>query len=240
MPKKSYFIGFDPPTDDIRWKQAIKDAASGKQILLKKVNEQIKSFSEIVDGDINFKWVHRFSDAFIHDFAGFKHLNLNATALDGRVAPITLLGYHTYEYPNFMGRYINYQALSTNKLIEKYQSTWFKLPKKIVAVGGMNENWGFLSTHILNRTCNWGLTLAGGSYKVSQTEQMKPFLDDPNLVMLVVNQHHNVRAKTLGLALLTPYWFAGFSSKSDLVASRTAPRDGPTCIRRGKSRTGHG
>ena len=62
-------------------------------------------------------------------------------------------------------------------------------------IGAMDENWGYLSSHILNRTCLWG---AGFTHdprntpQFSMTDQARPFLDNPNLVMLVVNQHHNV------------------------------------------------
>jgi hypothetical protein len=81
------------------------------------------------------------------------------------------------------------------KIIQKYEKENFKLPRKTVAIGFMNENWGWLSTHILNRTCMWGLKLVDDLRDKNArdpAEQMKPFLDDPNLVMLLVNQHHNV------------------------------------------------
>jgi len=50
------------------------------------------------------------------------------------------------------------------------------------------------------RTIGWAVTLkpSGGKHNYLRPELsglavMGKFLDDPNLVMLVVNQHHNVR-----------------------------------------------
>jgi len=58
-----------------------------------------------------------------------------------------------------------------------------------------NENWGWLSTYYLNRTINWKHSFKGSDIlkgRVDQTEELRAFLDDPNLIMLLVNQHHNI------------------------------------------------
>jgi hypothetical protein len=60
----------------------------------------------------------------------------------------------------------------------------------------MNENWGWLSTYFLNRTVLWGKVFAGNDDPFSKEyvypkDQISFLLDDPNIVMLVVNQHHN-------------------------------------------------
>jgi hypothetical protein len=74
----------------------------------------------------------------------------------------------------------------------------WKISQKIVGIGSMNENWGWLSTTFLNRSVGWGLTFQDGpnfldkNFKLG-VQQFSKFVDDPNLVMLVVNQHHNVR-----------------------------------------------
>lgn len=63
----------------------------------------------------------------------------------------------------------------------------------------MDDNWGWLSTYFLNRTAYYGTRLDGSNvqdpYSVeykTPIQQAESFLDDPNLVMLLVNQHHNV------------------------------------------------
>ena len=118
----------------------------------------------------------------------------------GDRAPILLLGYgqfdrdpENFEGPTKPGYYGN--LIEPSRVIRMYEQENFKLPKKTVAIGFMNENWGWLSTHILNRTCLWGFNLIDDMRRGDSrdpAEQIKPFLDDPNLVMLLVNQHHNV------------------------------------------------
>ena len=54
MPTKSNFMGFEPPNDSKRWKEAIDNAVSGKLILLEKVLEQIPYPEEIVSGDTRY------------------------------------------------------------------------------------------------------------------------------------------------------------------------------------------
>jgi hypothetical protein len=49
----------------------------------------------------------------------------------------------------------------------------------------------------MNRSVGWGLTFADGPNHLDPNfktgvEQFSKFVDDPNLLMLVVNQHHNV------------------------------------------------
>ena len=53
---------------------------------------------------------------------------------------------------------------------------------------------GWLSTHFLNRTASWGFTYSRrrGPMKANQLEEILPFLEDPRVLMLLVNQHHNV------------------------------------------------
>jgi hypothetical protein len=77
----------------------------------------------------------------------------------------------------------------------------FSHPEKLigrpfVGIGCPNENWGWLSTYFLNRTINWKHTFQSGKdiYRgqAGQTDELRAFLDDPNLIMLVVNQHHNI------------------------------------------------
>ena len=50
MPIKSYFAGFNPPTNKTKWKQSIAYAINGTQLLLKQVQKQISSHEEVLKG----------------------------------------------------------------------------------------------------------------------------------------------------------------------------------------------
>ena len=43
------------------------------------------------------------------------------------------------------------------EVVDEIKSGKFTLPRKFIGIGAMDENWGYLSTHILNRTCLWGM-----------------------------------------------------------------------------------
>jgi hypothetical protein len=45
---------------------------------------------------------------------------------------------------------VNFESLSPRDIIKS--GSW-RVPRKIVAIGGYNENWGYLSTTFLNRYC---------------------------------------------------------------------------------------
>ena len=65
-----------------------------------------------------------------------------------------------------------------------------------IAMGSTDENWGWLSTHFLNRTSSWEFDLMTYPPNLPSNGQLNgilPFLDHPKLIMLYVNQHHNVR-----------------------------------------------
>ena len=194
MPEKSYFIGFAPPTDEAKWAQARKDAADGKQILLRKVYEQIKNPSNLLTGggyyDPHYGWLHRLGDVFLSAKKTFKESF--KTDLSGHRASISLLGYYDFEHKGFEGPRVDYHDLSPAKFIKKLSNE--KLPKKIVGIASMDDNWGWLSTHIPNRTCTFGFKLLEDVRKTSMTpnEQIKAILDDPNIVFILANQHHNV------------------------------------------------
>lgn len=50
MPNTSIFAGFEAPTDQLKWDQAILHAIKGTQLLLKKVQRQISSRKEVLKG----------------------------------------------------------------------------------------------------------------------------------------------------------------------------------------------
>ena len=192
MPTKSLYAGFEPPSDSLKWKVAQEQAAQGKQLLLQKVIDQVVYPGEIISGDIHFGWLHRMGDSFTSDKRPLEEELIKETS--GKRAAITLIGYFDYTHMDGEGSSTNFYGYGPGKILEKYKNENFKLPKKIVGIGHMNENWGWLSTHMTNRSCTWGFGFSSDirHSPISPLEQMKPFLDDPNLVMLLVNQHHNV------------------------------------------------
>ena len=195
MPAKSYFSGFDPPRDADRWKLAVQQARSGQQVLLNKVMGTIRVPGELLTGEKKFRWLHRLTDVFVSRHTGFKEPMKNYT--NTHRAPIVMMGYNTFDHPNHEGRQINSFSYSAKYVLKHVRSGRERFTRKFVAIGGMDENWGWLSTHFLNRTASWGFTFSNkyGPMRADQTKEISPFLDNPSVVMLVVNQHHNISHK---------------------------------------------
>ena len=205
MPKKSWFAGFDPPNDLIRWNLAQLQAHKGELVLLSKVFNAIKSPFDMLAGDIKFKHWHRIADIHRSKANGW----LDDIHFKGPRAPIVHLGYRKFTQSNFEGEEVGFEALGPGDLL---QNKKMKLSRKIVAIGSMDENWGWLSTYFLNRTVPWATSFTGEGDPLNKNfqfghEQIKPFLDDPNLIMLVVSQHHNVshpKVISMPLGLMEP------------------------------------
>ena len=77
-----------------------------------------------------------------------------------------------------------------------------------MGIGLMDENWGWLSSYFLNRTALWATHLTAKhnfNYSTDKftEDEIQPFLDDNRLIMLLVNQHHNIsnHPKILSLPL---------------------------------------
>lgn len=64
----SHFRFPDPPTDLNRWKIAQGQAATGEQVLLKKILESFPFFMDFLDGDIQFRLLHNLADVFVDGF----------------------------------------------------------------------------------------------------------------------------------------------------------------------------
>jgi len=106
-----------------------------------------------------------------------------------------MLGYNSFDKSGSEGDKTKVDLLNTDFVILNKE---FKISRKVVAIGLFNENWGWLSTYFLNRTIYWSRILDGDEeenpYKPqyrAPVEQIRSFLDNPNIVMLVVNTHHN-------------------------------------------------
>ena len=191
MPARSLFPGFEPPTDAARWKRAKEQARLGEQVLLRKVHQTIRSPAEILSGDTDFKWLYQHVDVFVNLTSGF---DAPLRAYSGSRHPVTLIGFKTFRGKNFEGNAINSSFYKPLRVLRNFRRNTDRLPRKIVAIGALDENWGWLSTHFTNRTASWGLSLTSkhGPFKADQLKEISPFLDDPNLLVLLVNQHHNV------------------------------------------------
>ena len=81
-----------------------------------------------------------------------------------------------------------------------------------IAFPDVDENFGFLSTHFLNRTTAWHLSLTSRMPKDhvyvpknGQYEEVQAFLNHPKLIMLVINQHTNISdSKVISIPLGVP------------------------------------
>ena len=124
-------------------------------------------------------------------------------------APIIHFGYNVFNFRNFEGNYNHTHSLGPTYVMTQNHGKPIDIPRPIVGIGAMDMNWGWMSTNFLNRTINWGATLnhhkARNPYKKDFTypqEQLQIFLDNPNLIMFITNQHHNMtHPKVLSMPL---------------------------------------
>lgn len=192
MPKKSLFAGsgFKPPDDMQKWRQAQQAAHDGKKILLQNMLKVIKSPTDFLTGEKKFKWMHRISDACIHRGVGFEILS-NFT---GYRAPIAMIGCKAFDRKDFEGNEIRTYSYGPGEVLNALATRKTKIPRAFVAIGNMDENWGWASTYFLNRTISWGFSFDRrlGPMRAQQTEELLPFLDNPKVIMLLLNQHHNI------------------------------------------------
>eukprot|EP01041_Mallomonas_annulata_P009672 gene9672-20114_t len=192
MPNTSFFMDFEPPNNITKWEIAKLQASRGEQILLQKILDTIKSPTDFVPGDSKFRWVHRIADVLISNEDGGLASLLN---FRGHRTPIGMMGFRKFDRPNFEGESTGFVGFGPDNLLNERKWT---IPRKFVAVGSMDENWGWLSTYIHNRTVSWAVTIKpnNGMHELHRQDLtgeqvMGKFLNDPNLVMIAVNQHHN-------------------------------------------------
>ena len=82
-----------------------------------------------------------------------------ARSLTGAKTPIVLFGFRTFDRGVGVGNEIRFEAFGPDQVIHAYRHNNYKLPRKIVAIGAMDENWGWASNTITNRTASWGYGL---------------------------------------------------------------------------------
>lgn len=188
IPSKSYFRGFNSSFSSEKWEAARVSAMNGEPLLLKKILNHILSPLDLISHGIKFKDVARMMDFRLCDDLGFEPLK----NFHGRRAPLSMFGFKDFSHSNFEGDEVKFSSLSPNTVVSKQ----LKIPQRIVGVGLMDENWGWLSTHFLNRSVSWAMSLGPISNPYDPNfrycdDFMNSFLNDDNLIMMVVNQHHN-------------------------------------------------
>lgn len=206
MPITSYFAGFSPPSDAAKWNHAQWQASTGEQVLLAQMLKVIKGPFDFIQADPKFKWVQRLTDAQVDANTGF----FNKLAYNTfPPSPIVMLGHRQFVEQNFEGADSGWETMHPSDIIEKMRREGrIRIPRRFVGIGLMDENWGWLSSYFLNRTALWKTHFTSENnfkyFGANFTEdEIGGFLDDSRLIMLLVNQHHNISAhpKVLSLPL---------------------------------------
>ena len=210
--KKSYF-GFPDIDDKRKWLDSCRIAASGQQVLLPKILLEHTSPYDFIDGDISFVNLQKQIDEFLDPNEGFIS-RMNTTGERGRGAvPISYGQFyekagstqpeHMNRVPILMSAFLQYsgvrkdylrgqdrgyKGLSLTQILHHWekQEAAIRPEERFILVSILNENWGFLSSTFPNRTASWG------KVDTKKFPTLLKFLDDPRLVMLVVNQHSNI------------------------------------------------
>ena len=102
-------------------------------------------------------------------------------------APVVMMGYMGFAKDTnsyFRGQLINGKYIDRVKWMESINSLRDKIDTPYIAMCIGNENWGLLSTNFPNRTAGWG--------KCCTDKALFDFLEDKNLLALIVNQHTNI------------------------------------------------
>ena len=160
MPKKSYFMGFDAPSDPIRWNEALVKASRGEQVLLHRAMKILKNPNMFFSVNEKMKWIFHNQDFTIEDGTG-KRRGANIPAMQhrgGGRAPIVLFGKHYFDRPGHEGQLTSIKTLGPEVLMRASPGQ-INFKDKIVALGLPNENWGWASSYFLNRTVAWGLSM---------------------------------------------------------------------------------
>jgi hypothetical protein len=165
MPQKSHFAGLEAPNDAAKWENAIEDACAGRLVLLDRALRVVgKRPDDIYRGLKRHMLTHDMGDrhvsngmkigAAVESYYKEKEHSEAAAGTGtgggkGRVrggsgsgrAPIIHLGHRTGKHSR------SFNEFDVKHLCEFRD----ELPGKLVAIGCMDSNWGYLSTNILNR-----------------------------------------------------------------------------------------
>lgn len=129
MPSRSVFLGLDPPRDPERWGRARALAASGEQVLLRRVLETVRNPMDFIQGKISFKDIHQLADSTVSKAAG--GLSKVQAQTSQRRAPVTLFGFRTFSAGRFEGKEKSFNGFHP-EAIGEYAG---KLPRKMVVIG---------------------------------------------------------------------------------------------------------
>ena len=224
MPKKSVF-GFPPPTDLRRWKQARLLAKAGEQVLLREISKVITNPFDFLDGDPFFRRLHYLTDVFVDEEkwlapltrTGRQHFPSSPPGSSSGVEgvktsayqripvpynfsvvdriPIVQIGYSILNKNNnafFSGDRKGVIKISRKLFLQEWSQIRSEINTKFIAIVLTDPDWGWLSSYVKGRTQN-----LGSCCKEDGDEHLIPFLEDPNLVMLVVNQHSNIQHRKI-------------------------------------------
>ena len=104
-----------------------------------KVRETIKLPTDLVDGDAHFKWIHIIADIFVNLDKSFYQIS----RYNGHRVPIVKIGHNVFQYDSFVGAVIGKKTMSIDDVLLKVKKNNILFQKKFIAIGSMDENWGF-------------------------------------------------------------------------------------------------
>ena len=212
MPSKSFY-GFTDLTDREKWLKSCRIAASGQQVLLPNILKVLTSPYDFIDGDTAFHALQKQADEFLDATTGFIGRMNDTEGIKGppvpksyglvyekttftqqslmNRAPILMtafLKYTGYRKDFLRGHYLGVAGVGLGLVLDHWekQKASIDMSQRFVLIAALNENWGFLSTTFPERTAAWGRV---DSVKFPT---LMNFLDDPRLLMLVINQHSNI------------------------------------------------
>ena len=219
MPRKSLF-GFAPPTDGAKWRQAREEAVKGEHILLREINKVITSPFDFLDGDPFYRRHHFMADVFVDEenwLAPLTRTNKqhlpkaapgSSTGMEGvktsvyqRVptpynfsvagrSPIVQIGYNLLNKNNnafFTGDRKGVVRISRKLFLQEWSHVRSDIAVKYIVIVLTDPDWGWLSSYIKGRTLD-----KGRCCREEGDELLQQFLDDQNLLLLVVNQHTTI------------------------------------------------
>ena len=217
-------MGFPVPTDVSVWEQCKDDAKEGRQVLLQLVIDAIRKPSDLLGAD------SKTQDRM------FQQHNLSAVwTAEGKLLSDIIYERVFESYTSGFRQWGKYRRSDqrlpimriSNSITVRHILNWLDEPllyplrdtySPFIAFPDVDENFGFLSTHFLNRTTAWHLSLASHMPKDrvyvpknGQYEEIQAFLNHPKLIMLVINQHTNISdSKVISLPLGVPKGSAEF------------------------------
>lgn len=134
----------DAPINQSKWVEAQSKVCKGELVLLRRVHECVKAYKDIYSPDRFFRWNHHLADFLMEKKFDF-YDELSKLPTDR--APIIHFGRRSFQHPNYKGDIVDWKGYGP----ENFAFWDKKIPRKIVGIGAMDENWGWLSTNFLNR-----------------------------------------------------------------------------------------